>query len=98
MVKFRNGKKLREILAHLFVLLIGLVFVWSLKKDSRLRTDQMFLRWFRVGMIHYTIHLKSFNPEDETFNVTISVDEGMLPPWTYSGTMKIRYGPLVAMI
>lgn len=92
MVKFLNRKKLRRILALLFVLLIGLLFVWLLREDSRLKESQMILGRFPIG-IHYTIQLKSFNPEDETFHVTLTVDEGMLP--FEIDPMKIYYGPLV---
>ena len=92
MVKWCNGRIIRKVLAALFLILIGLLFAWSIKKDSQLKVDQMFLGGFRNGEIHYTIQLKSFNPENETFRSTISVGQGMLPPWLYGE--KIHYGPL----
>jgi hypothetical protein len=94
MVKSRNWKRLRKSLALLFLVLIGLLFIWSIREDSRLKEGQMFLRWFGIG-VHYTIQLKSFNPENETFNGTLTVNQGMLPPEMYSDAMKIHYGPLV---
>jgi hypothetical protein len=47
-------------------------------------------------MIHYTIQLKSFNPENQTVNGTLSVEQGMLPPEMYSDPGKILYGPLLS--
>ena len=93
MGQFGNRKKLRKISALLFVLLIFFLFIWSIKKDSRLKEGQMLLQWFPIG-IHYAIQLKSFNPEDQTFNCTLSVTQGMLSPEMYSDPMKIHYGPL----
>ena len=92
MVKWCNRRIIRKVLAGLFLILIGLLFVWSIKKDSQLKVDQMFLGGFRNGEIHYTIQLKSFNPENETFSSTVSVGQGMLPMWLDGE--KIRYGPL----
>jgi hypothetical protein len=92
--KVGNWKKTRTILALLFVLVISLLFIWSVIEDCRLKENQMFLRWFSIG-IHYSIQFKSFNPQDETLNCTLSITQGMLSPEMYSDPMKIHYGPLV---
>jgi hypothetical protein len=92
--KVGDWKNLRKILALLFLLLILVLLIWSIREDFRLKEGQMLLRWFQIG-IHYAIQLKSFNPENQTFNSTLTVDQGMLPPEMYSDAMKIHYGPLV---
>jgi len=88
-----NLNKLRTILALLFVLLIVLLFMWSVKKDFQLK-ELKYILGLPGGMVHYTVQLKSFNPEDQTFNGTLTVDPELLPPEMYLEPMKIHYGPL----
>ncbi|MGA2515520.1 MAG: hypothetical protein ABSG44_03100 [Thermodesulfobacteriota bacterium] len=91
--KVCDWKKPRKISALLFVLLIIFLFCWSINKDSRLKEGQMLLRGFPTG-IHYAIQLKSFNPEDQKFNCTLSITKGVLAPKMYLKNY-LHYGPLV---
>jgi len=89
-------KTLRKILAILFVLLIFLLFIWSVRQDYRLKgVNNMFGSLIKTGIIHYTIQLKAFIPEHQTVKGTLSVEPGIVPPWIIlTKESKIFYGPL----
>lgn len=83
-------------LALLFVLLLLLLFIWSIQEDYRLKQiNDTFPLLFNMGIIHYTIQLKSFIPESQTVKGTLSVEPGLMPPWEIlTKQTEVFYGPL----
>ena len=87
-------KLLRKILAFLFLILILVLLVWSIGKDSHLKWVNDTRRITpKGGQIHYNVQLKSLDINTQTITAILSVEAGLLPIWN-GKEIEIFYGPL----
>jgi hypothetical protein len=88
----------RKILAMLFIILISILFLWSIKEDYELKRFGKGLELKRDARNIYLLHLDSFDPIKKTVNGTLTLQPGS--PISDILKYKIRkepsifYGPL----